>query len=102
MGRTRIPQSDHRLGTRTVFRDYLSTCMAETLKTISPIDGRTYVERPLATAAGIDRALDSAQAAQPVWASLPLPARCEILGKAVDAFVAQAGDIAAAIDRKST
>jgi len=71
--------------------------MAETLKTISPIDGRTYVERPLATAAGIDRALDSAQAAQPVWASVPLPARCEILGKAVDAFVAKARDIAAEI-----
>ena len=71
--------------------------MAETLKTISPIDGRTYVERPLATAAGIDRALDSAQTAQPVWASLPLPARCEILEKAVDAFLAKASDIAAEI-----
>jgi acyl-CoA reductase-like NAD-dependent aldehyde dehydrogenase len=71
--------------------------MTETLKTISPIDGRIYVERPLQTAAGIDHALDSAQRAQPGWGSVPLAARCEILGKAVDAFVAKSGDIAAEI-----
>jgi acyl-CoA reductase-like NAD-dependent aldehyde dehydrogenase len=71
--------------------------MTETLKTISPVDGRIYVERPLETAAGIDRALDSAQRAQGPWASLPLAARCDLLGKAVDAFVAKAGDIAAEI-----
>ena len=34
--------------------------MTETVKTISPVDGRIYVERPLETAAGIDRALDRA------------------------------------------
>jgi acyl-CoA reductase-like NAD-dependent aldehyde dehydrogenase len=71
--------------------------MTETLKTISPVDGRIYVERPLETAAGIDRALSSAQRAQPAWGAMPLAARCEILGKAVDAFVAKAGDIAAEI-----
>jgi acyl-CoA reductase-like NAD-dependent aldehyde dehydrogenase len=71
--------------------------MTETLKTISPVDGRIYVERTLETAAGIDRALDSAQRAQRAWASLNLAARCEILDRAVDAFVAKAGDIAAEI-----
>jgi acyl-CoA reductase-like NAD-dependent aldehyde dehydrogenase len=71
--------------------------MTDTLKTISPVDGRIYVERPLATAAGIDRALESAQHAQRAWASLPLAARCEMLGNAVDAFVAKANDIAAEI-----
>jgi acyl-CoA reductase-like NAD-dependent aldehyde dehydrogenase len=71
--------------------------MTETLKTISPVDGRIYVERPLETAAGIDHALDAAQHAQSAWASLPLAARCELLGKAVDAFVAKAGDIATEI-----
>jgi acyl-CoA reductase-like NAD-dependent aldehyde dehydrogenase len=71
--------------------------MTDTLKTISPVDGRIYVERPLETAAGIDRALDAAQRAQRAWASLPLAARCAILGKAVDAFVAKANDIAAEI-----
>src|ERR1700732_2665956 len=71
--------------------------MTETLKTISPVDGRIYVERPLETAAGIDRALDSAQRAQRAWAAVPLDLRCKILGKAVDAFVAKASDIAAEI-----
>ena len=71
--------------------------MTETLKTISPVDGTIYVERPLETAAGINRALDSAQRAQGAWAALPLAARCEILAKAVDAFVAKTNDIAAEI-----
>jgi acyl-CoA reductase-like NAD-dependent aldehyde dehydrogenase len=71
--------------------------MTDTLKTISPVDGRIYVERPLETAAGIDRALDAAQRAQRAWASLTLAARCQILDRAVDAFVAKANDIAAEI-----
>src|SRR5271156_2760678 len=71
--------------------------MTETLKTISPVDGRIYVERPLESAAGINRALDSAQRAQIAWAALPLAARCEMLAKAVDAFVAKTNDIAAEI-----
>jgi acyl-CoA reductase-like NAD-dependent aldehyde dehydrogenase len=71
--------------------------MTETVKTISPVDGRIYVERPLATAAGIDRALDCALRAQAAWAALPLPTRCAILAKAVDAFVAKTNDIAAEI-----
>jgi len=69
----------------------------DTLKTISPVDGRIYVERPLQTAADIDRALDAAHTAQRHWAALPLATRCDILTKAVDAFVAQAHDIATEI-----
>jgi acyl-CoA reductase-like NAD-dependent aldehyde dehydrogenase len=71
--------------------------MGDTVKTISPVDGRIYVERHLATPAGIERALDSAQRAQIAWNSLPLPIRCEILGDAVNAFVAKASEIAAEI-----
>ena len=71
--------------------------MTETLKTISPVDGRIYVERPLETSAGIERALDSGQRAQAAWAAVSLAARCEVLGRAVDAFVAKANDIAAEI-----
>src|SRR6202453_605837 len=71
--------------------------MTDTLKTISPVDGRIYVERPLENAAGIDRGLELARKAQPGWAALPLAARCEILGRAVDAFVAKANDIATEI-----
>ena len=71
--------------------------MTETLKTISPVDGRIFVERPLETAAVIDRALDAAQRAQSAWGSVPLAARCDMLGKAVDAFIARAADISAEI-----
>jgi acyl-CoA reductase-like NAD-dependent aldehyde dehydrogenase len=71
--------------------------MTETLKTISPVDGRIFVERPLQTAADIDRALDAARAAERAWAARGLEARCEMLGRAVDAFVANAGEIAAEI-----
>jgi acyl-CoA reductase-like NAD-dependent aldehyde dehydrogenase len=75
----------------------ISPSISDTLKTISPVDGRVYVERPLETAAGIDRALDAARRAQRAWGSLPLPIRCEILGDAVDAFVAKGTDIAGEI-----
>jgi acyl-CoA reductase-like NAD-dependent aldehyde dehydrogenase len=68
-----------------------------TLQTISPIDGRVYVERALVTDAGIDRALERARTAQLAWASLPLAGRCEILRKAVEAFVAKKDAIAAEI-----
>jgi len=71
--------------------------MTETLKTISPVDGRIYVERPLESAAGIDRALDFARATQHVWGALSLAARCEMLGRSIDAFVAKGADIAAEI-----
>lgn len=71
--------------------------MLNTLKTISPVDGRIYVERSFETAAGIDRALEAARRAQPAWSSLPLPIRCEILYDAVDAFVAHTNEIAAEI-----
>jgi acyl-CoA reductase-like NAD-dependent aldehyde dehydrogenase len=71
--------------------------MTGTLKTVSPVDGRIYVERPLATGAGIDRALDSAQRAQRFWRAVPLAERCDVLGRAVDAFVAKSSDIAAEI-----
>jgi acyl-CoA reductase-like NAD-dependent aldehyde dehydrogenase len=71
--------------------------MTDTLKTISPVDGRVYVERPLASAADIERALESAQRAQRSWKSLSLAARCETLARAIDAFVASGGEIATEI-----
>jgi acyl-CoA reductase-like NAD-dependent aldehyde dehydrogenase len=71
--------------------------MTDILKSISPVDGRIYVERPLETAAGIERALENSQRAQPGWAAKSLAERCRILGMAVDAFVAKGADIAAEI-----
>src|ERR1700689_1341675 len=71
--------------------------MTETVKTISPVDGRIYVERPLETAAGIERALAAAAQAQVAWGALPLAGRCETLARAIDAFVAKGAEIAAEI-----
>jgi acyl-CoA reductase-like NAD-dependent aldehyde dehydrogenase len=63
-------------------------------KTISPVDGRIYVERPLATPADIDRALASAIKAQHAWANTSLQQRVASLMRAVDHFVALGGPIA--------
>ena len=71
--------------------------MNDTLKTISPVDGSVYVERPLHTLHDIDRALDTACRVQPHWAALPLASRCEILARGVDAFVAKSQHIASEI-----
>ena len=71
--------------------------MSNTLRTVSPVDGRIYVERALETAAGIHRALDAAGRAQAAWGALPLASRCEMLARAVDAFAAKAAEIASEI-----
>jgi acyl-CoA reductase-like NAD-dependent aldehyde dehydrogenase len=71
--------------------------VTDTLKTISPVDGRIYVERPLQTVKEIDRALERARIAQAAWASIPLEKRSETLARAVDAFVSKAPDIATEI-----
>ena len=65
VGGAGVSQGDHRLGIGPLFRDHLKpTAMSTSLKTVSPVDGRIYVERPLATAAAINQALDAAQRAQ--------------------------------------
>lgn len=71
--------------------------MSESLRTISPVDGSVYVERPLAGAAEINKALDVACAAQAEWRTVPVATRQEILRKAVSAFVAKKDEIAAEI-----
>jgi len=63
-------------------------------RTISPVDGRVYVERPHATAAEIDAALHRAAAAQRSWRSVPIAARAEILRRFCDAFEARGDGIA--------
>ena len=73
--------------------------MSESLRTISPVDGSVYVERPLASAAEINKALDVARAAQAEWRTVPVATRQEILRKAVAAFVAKKDEIAAEMGR---
>ncbi|MEN3975819.1 aldehyde dehydrogenase family protein [Emcibacter sp. SYSU 3D8] len=68
--------------------------MAATLHCVSPVDGRVYVERPLAEASAIDAALDEALAGQRAWQATPLAERQTLLSKAVDAFVTHGPEIA--------
>lgn len=64
------------------------------LKVISPIDNSVYVERPLAKAADLDRALDRARKAQRAWRTVPLAERARILSRFCDVFETQRDDIA--------
>ena len=66
-------------------------------QTISPIDGKVCVERPLASAAAIEAALASARQAQRAWRQVPISERAAILGRFCDHFEAQATQVAAEI-----
>ena len=46
---------------------------------ISPVDGREYARRRLASDSEVDRALDQARRAQPEWAGVPLAERCDTI-----------------------
>ncbi len=63
--------------------------MPDMQRTISPVDGRVYVERPLATAAELDRALSAAVTAQRAWRDTSLGQRAERVGAFLDAVVAE-------------
>jgi acyl-CoA reductase-like NAD-dependent aldehyde dehydrogenase len=71
--------------------------VAAVQQTISPVDGRIYVERPYANAAEVERALARASAAQRDWRALDVTQRCALLSRAVDAFVAEREAIAGEI-----
>ncbi len=68
--------------------------MTDTLECISPVDGSTYVERPLADEAAIGAALDAAMRAQAGWAATPVDERASLCTAAVDAMLAHGDDIA--------
>jgi acyl-CoA reductase-like NAD-dependent aldehyde dehydrogenase len=61
--------------------------MAE-LVCISPVDGREYARRPLATGAEIERALEKAREAQREWAGTPLADRRAAMLRFLDAMEA--------------
>ena len=67
------------------------------MKTITPVDGSVFVERSLASAEEIERALSAAQAEQAGWKATSLEERARVLGNAVDAFVGAKDDIATEI-----
>lgn len=68
--------------------------MSRPLKCITPVDGSVYVERPLASPDEAAAALSRARAAQQAWRRVGLADRQALLGRAVDAFVAESADIA--------
>jgi len=64
------------------------------MKTISPVDGRVYVERASATEAEIELTLKRAHAAQPLWRTVPLAQRAAIMERFCVAFEARGGEFA--------
>ncbi len=68
--------------------------MAGTLKTISPVDGRVYVERPLASLEEGLAAARRARAAQAEWRRVPLEERASRVSALIDAVVAEGEAIA--------
>jgi len=63
-------------------------------KTISPVDGSVYCERPLASAQQIDAALDLAVKAQRSWRSTSIEQRAKICTTFCDLFESQKEEIA--------
>jgi acyl-CoA reductase-like NAD-dependent aldehyde dehydrogenase len=63
-------------------------------RTISPVDGSVYAERPLAGEAELRSALARAAEAQAAWRREPIEARAARLSDFVDAFVARRDEIA--------
>lgn len=68
--------------------------MTEIQKTISPVDGSVYVERPLATDAEAQEIMGRARRAQAGWRKLPVASRAAFVNRFIDAFVARKDRIA--------
>jgi acyl-CoA reductase-like NAD-dependent aldehyde dehydrogenase len=66
----------------------------QSLRTVTPVDGSLYVERPLAGDREIDAAVTAAVAAQRAWRALSIEERAAALSSFVDAFVAERDAIA--------
>jgi len=64
------------------------------IQTISPVDGRVYVERAPATATDIDATLQRARAAQRQWRGVPVAERAALMERFCQAFEAEAAGIA--------
>jgi len=67
--------------------------MAEKITCISPVDGRLYASRPVASRKQIARTFTAARAAQDKWKRLPLAERAAYCTAAVDAMVAMSDEI---------
>ena len=68
--------------------------MEDVQRTISPVDGTVYVERPFASERDIRTILEAARRAQPAWRALPVSTRAAVCARFVDALIAKTADIA--------
>ena len=68
--------------------------MSTLQRTISPVDGSVYVERPHASTQEIDTVLAKATQAQAAWRQVSLAERAALCKRFVDAFVAKTSEIA--------
>lgn len=68
--------------------------MMEIQTCISPVDGRVYVERAIASPTQLQRVIEDARAAQRAWQRVPIPERAAVCARFVDAFVARRAQIA--------
>jgi acyl-CoA reductase-like NAD-dependent aldehyde dehydrogenase len=67
--------------------------MAEKISCISPVDGRVYASRPVASKKAIAATFAAARAAQDEWKRLPIAERAAYCSAAVDAMVAMKAEI---------
>jgi acyl-CoA reductase-like NAD-dependent aldehyde dehydrogenase len=67
--------------------------MTETVKIISPIDGRVYAERPLASGAEIEAAVAKAKHARQIWGEVTIAERAKFLSHFVDALLGKNDEI---------
>ena len=61
-------------------------------KTVSPVDGRVYVERLLATPDAINEILRTARHAQVAWRNVSLAERAKVMSQFCDEFEKRAED----------
>ena len=67
--------------------------MTETVKIVSPIDGRVYAERQKASAGQINAALSRARFARLAWSEVTVAERAKIMTHFVDALLAMNDEI---------
>jgi acyl-CoA reductase-like NAD-dependent aldehyde dehydrogenase len=67
--------------------------MAERIRCVSPVDGRIYASRPVATRKTIAATFDAARKAQEHWRRVPLAERSAHCSAAVDAMLAMKDEI---------
>ena len=66
-------------------------------RTISPVDGRVLVERPLAAESAVAAALERAGQAFASWRTTPVEQRIAVLNRAIDLLVAKREELATEI-----